>query len=279
LGALMLAGETVLERMVLKRKEVEVNFYQTFVFLSAIIVMLPFLYFFWKTNPLALQAHNILIFAVVIFFATIGNLFLFYSLKKDTVTNLEPALVLQPLFVILLAIIFSFFFSQDLYHRNIKIIIPALISGFALMFSHFKKNHIQFNKYFTLAIISSIFFAIELVVSRLILSYYSPLSFYFIRSSFVFLATIIFLKPHFKELKSKIRWQIFITGAMWVLFMVITYYGFLKIGIIFTTLITMLGPVMVYLFAHIFLKEKMSWKNFVASMIIVLSVAYAVILG
>ncbi|MFA6269561.1 MAG: hypothetical protein WC652_07115 [archaeon] len=55
------------------------------------------------------------------------------------------------------------------------------------------------------------------------------------------------------------------------------YFGYLKYGIIFTTLITMLAPIVVYLFACKFLKEKLNWKNVLSSAIIVACIVYSLL--
>ncbi len=64
-----------------------------------------------------LRAHQlstltgIILFGLVIIFSIIANILVYYSVKGEKVSNLEPAKVLDPLFVIILAIVFSFFFS------------------------------------------------------------------------------------------------------------------------------------------------------------------------
>ena len=65
------------------------------------------------------------------------------------------------------------------------------------------------------------------------------------------------------------------TGIIWVIYRLIVYYGYLNIGIIFTTLMIMLGPIFIYAFAYIFLKEELRWRNITAAIIIVCSVLYA----
>ena len=70
---------------------------------------------------------------------------------------------------------------------------------------------------------------------------------------------------------------IFITGAVWATYRIILYYGYTSLGIIFTTLLLMLAPILVYVFAHFFLKERMSWKNFVSAVVIVGSIIYAMV--
>jgi drug/metabolite transporter (DMT)-like permease len=274
LGAIALGGGTIFEREVLKKKGMDVKKYQTLEFLAIVIVMLPLLYFFWKINLQAFELKNVLIFAAVIITSIVANLFTFYSMKGEKVSNLEPAKMLEPLFTILLAIIFSFF-VQGIYENNAKIIIPALIAGLALILSHVKREHLQFNKYFLAAIVGSFFFALELIISRLILDLYSPVAFYFLRCAGILILSYIIFRPRLSNVENKIKLKMLLIGAIWVVYRVVTYYGYLKIGIISTTLILMLGPIFIYLFARIFLKEKINTRNIIASVIILACVLYA----
>ncbi len=273
-GALALATGTILQRTVLKQKKISIKTYQVLEFLAITLVMVPFIYFFWKLEPGALELKNIIVFGLVVLFSIIANLFLYYSMKWEKVSNLEPAKVLEPLFVILLAILFSFFF-KELYEKNMKIIIPAIIAGLTLIFTHIKKHHLNFNKYFIAAILASLFFAIELVLSRLILDFYSPMSFYFLRASAVFLITLAMFRPNIKNINKTTRLHIFLTGLLWVIYRIILYYGYLNIGIFFTTLILMLGPIFIYIFAYTILKEKIRLRNIIAALVIVACVLYA----
>jgi len=275
LGAAALASGTIFEKIVLKMRKVNIRQYQTLSFLSIVLIMLPFIYFFWKTTPEAFQTKNILIFLLIVVCSVIANLFVFYSLKWEKVTNIEPARVLEPLFVIILAVILSFFVDHNLYDRNLKVIIPALIAGAALVFSHIKKHHLSFNKYIIAAILGSFFFALELVISRLILDYYSPVSFYFLRCSAIFLMSLIVFRTKLFNLDKKTNGLILLTGFIWFIYRIVVYYGYLHYGIIFTTLIIMLGPIFIYFFAHKFLKEKLDWKNILSAVIIILCVLYA----
>jgi len=275
-GALALATGTILQRSILRRKNIDIKVYHVLEFLAIVIVMLPFIYFFWKLDAEALQLRNILIFSSIIFFSIIANIFTFYSMKWEKITNLEPAKILEPLFVILLAIVFSFFF-ENLYEKNLKVLVPAIIAAMALFLSHIKKHHLQFNKYFLAAIAGSFFFAIELVLSKLILNFYSPISFYFLRCSAILLISFALFRPKLKQINKKIHLQILLIGLIWVIYRVIIYYGYLNIGIIFTTLVIMLAPIFIYTFAYIFLKEKVKLKNIIATLIILACILYAIL--
>jgi len=275
-AAIALGAGTIIERIILKKKNISIKFYETYSFLAIVLVMIPFIFFLWNVSPDALLLKNILILAAVVVLAILANYFTFYSMKWEKLSKLEPAKMVEPLFTILLAIIFSIFIDATLYERNIKIIIPAIIAGAALIFSHFEKHHLKFNKYFLAAIIGSFFFASELVVSRLILDNYSSFTFYFVRCTLIFILSLAIFRPSFTKAKAKTKTIFFLllTGAIWVAFRTILYYGYTTFGIIFTTLIIMLGPVFIYLFAWIFLKDKPTWKNIVASIVILGAVLY-----
>ena len=272
-----MASGTILQKIVLKRKHIGIKFYQAAEFLAIVVTMLPLLYFFWRIDSQAFDMKNLFIFFLVIVFSIAANLFTYYSMKWEKVSNIEPAKILEPLFVIILAIFFSYIVDSGLFDRKLNIIIPALIAGAALVFSHIEKHHLRFNKYFIAAVLGSFFFALELVVSRLILDYYSPITFYFLRCASIFVISIVAFRPKLTKTKTKIKFQIMITGILWVAFRVIVYYGYINLGVIFTTLMVMLGPVFIYLFAYLFLKEKLKPKNLIAALIIIGSVIYATI--
>ncbi|MBS3085896.1 DMT family transporter [Candidatus Pacearchaeota archaeon] len=278
LGALALSGGTILDRIILKKRKISIKQYLILSFFFIVIISLPFAYFHWKLLPEALSLKNILIFAAVVILAIVANLFYDYSMKWEKVGNLEPARLLESLFIVLLALLFSFIINEEIYERNLNVIIPAIVASLALVFSHIKKHHLSFNKYFIAAIFASLFFALELVISKLILDFYSPENFYFLRCLSILIISAIIFMPNFKKIDKKITGVVFITAAVWFAYRIILYYGYLIYGITFTTLIIMLGPVFVYAFAFIFLKEKLNWRNILAAVIIVACVVYVVLL-
>lgn len=269
-------GITV-QKIILKHRKVDIKLYTTAEFGAIVIVMLPIIWFFWRLESQAFELTNIIVFLLVVFFSIIANLFVFYSMKWDKISNIEPARVMEPIFTILLAIGFSFIFGQGLYERNLNIIVPALIAGAALILSHIKKHHLRFNKYFIFAIIGSFFFALELVISKLILDHYSAITFYFLRCLTIFIISFLIFQPKFSKLKGKAEWEVLSLGVIWVICRVLIYYGYQKIGVALTTLLFMIGPILVFVFAWKFLKEKIDWRNIIAAIIIIACILYAVV--
>ncbi len=274
LASIMGAAGTVWERTILKKKNIDTKTYLSAGFLGVVLAMLPFIYFFWEIKEGAFSSMNLFIFFLVVVLSIIANLFVFYSMKWAKLSRIEPARMVEPLFIILLAIIFSFFIDGNLYERNLKVIIPALIAGAAIVFSHIKKHHLTFSKYFTAALLGSFFFALEMVMTRMLLEFYSPMSLYFLRCLVIFVIAFVLFNPKFDKIQNKTKFHILIIGVIWFTFRVIVYYGYINLGVIFTTLIVMLMPIFIYLFAWKFLKEKVTWRNIIASIIILGCVLY-----
>lgn len=278
LGAILEGAGTIIDKTVIIKHKINYKNYTVYGFLALVLVMLPFTFFIWEIKPEAHSISNLLIFAAVILFSISANIFTFYSLKRKEISELEPIRLMQPLFIVLLAFVLSFFFSIYSTERKYSILILALIASIALVASHVKKHHLVFNKYIIAALLGSLFFAIELVISRTILPYYSSLTFYFLRCLFIFLITGLIFHPSIKSLENKTKLLMLLSGIIWISYRLILYYGYLTIGIVFTTMLFILGPIFIFLFARIFLKEKILLRHVIASAIIVACIIVAVIL-
>jgi len=274
-GALLEASGTTLEKKVLKKRKIHYKDFIVWHFFAIILIMLIFIYFFWHMDSAALSPFNLFILALVVFSSIAANIFIFYAVKWEKITNLEPLRLFQPLFVILLA--FILYSSERT--KPLSIIIPALIAALALIISHVKKHHLSLNKFMLSALAGSFFFALELVISRKILPFYNPISFYLVRSALVFLAVLFIFRSKPTSIDKKSWIYLFMIGAIWVVYRILVYYGYMAegIGIIFTTLLFILAHVFIYIFAVIFLKEKLKWKNIISAIVIALCVAYAII--
>ena len=279
MGAFFEASLAILVKKIINKQKVNFMNFIIYIFLSIILVSIPLLFFFWNIKPEALQLNNIILLAIIVITSIFANFFIFYSLKKEDLTELQPIRLTTPLFTILLVFIFSFFFDIYLSERNYSILFLALIASLALVFSHFKDDKVKFNKYAIAALIGSFLFALELTISKSILLYYNPITFYFIRSLWVFILVWVFLHNKLSPIQNKTKIYILIAGIIAVMYRVILYYGFLTLGVIFTTTIFILAPVLTYIFAHIFLKEKITLRQIISSIIIVACVVLAVIIS
>ena len=278
IGAFLEGIGMIIEKKILKFRNINYKNYTVYGFLALVLIMIPLIFFFWNLEPEAYELKNIIIFAIVILFSILANLLIFYSLKRETLTEIEPIRLMQPLFTIVLAFIFSFIFD-GIYsnEQNFTILGLALVASISLVASHVKKHHLVYNKYIIAALIGSLFFAVELVVSKLILPYYSSLTFYFLRCLAVFLIALIIFRPKV-EIQNKVKLMMLIGGAIWVAYRLILYWGYLALGIVFTTILFILGPIFIFVFARIFLKEKITIRHIISSIIIIACVVAAILI-
>ena len=113
IGAIALAAGTILEKFVLRKRKIDTKLYHVSTFFAIVLVLIPLLFIFWEGIPKeAVLLKNVLIFLFVIVISIFANLFVFYSLKWEKVTNIEPAKILEPIFVVILSVVFSFFFGH-----------------------------------------------------------------------------------------------------------------------------------------------------------------------
>lgn len=272
IGAFLEATGMIFSKKILKNKKISSNNYNVYEFLAITLVLIPFMLFLFKVYPGALDFWNIIIMLGVVVVSVLANILVFYAVKGDKVSALEPIWVMQPLFTIILAFIF---FATE---RNVISLVLALVASSALVISHMKKSHIYFNKYAIAAAAGSFLFALELILSNLILKYYTGLTFYFIRCFLVFLICYALFRPNGKELNKNTILMLIAIGFVWIGNRLIIYWGYAKLGVIFTTTVFILSPVLMFLFAVIFLKEKPKIKQIVATLIIVLCVVLSMML-
>lgn len=278
-GAFLEATGAILVKKIINKKNIDFKNYIVYIFLTIVLVSLPLLFFFWKVDQQALKLTNLAIFAIIIIVSIFANFFIFYSLKREDLSEIQPIRLTTPLFTILIVFILSFFFEIYANERNYSILFLALIASIALIITHIKKDHIAFTKYSLAAIIGSFLFAIEMTLSKPILFFYNPLTFYFIRSLWIFIITWTIFHPKLSPLETKTKIMIFLTAITAVMFRVILYYGFQTIGVIFTTTIFILAPVLTYIFAAIFLKERITKKQIISSIVVVACVIGAIVIG
>jgi drug/metabolite transporter (DMT)-like permease len=280
LGAVSEAAGTIIEKKILMKRKVETRTYNTFSFMSIVILLIPIIFlanlFFPSQFPLtisqeALSTQNILIILAVIILSITANLFTFYALKWEKITEIEPMRLMQPMFTILLAF---FIFSTERQTKT-SIIILSIIAALTIIFSHIKKHHFSLNKYAWAAILGSLFFALELVVSKEILTLYPPLIFYFVRCFGIFILGLFLFKSNPRKLQKSTWPMIFGVSFIWIVYRVLLYSSYLSQGVIITTLLFILTPVFIYIFSWRYLREQFKWRNLIASIIIVICVAIA----
>ncbi len=278
-GAFLEAGGTILYKKLANRHRVNYKDFMVYGFLAIVLVSLPLLYFFWRIDPLAGRYLNLAILFSIIIISVFANYFSFYAFKHRDLAKIQSIRLTLPLFTILLAFIFSFFFEIYNNERNYSVLLFAFIAGIALLFSNFKKEHFSFDKYSWAMLIGSFLFAVELTLSKPLVELYHPVTLYFIRSLFILIISFTLFGDNLSKLKPGGKCLFLAAALFWVGYRAILYYGYGVFGVVFTTTIFILSPVLIYFASWIFLKEKVTKRQVFSSIVIVACVLGAIWVG
>lgn len=256
-------------------KNQKVN-YRAFLVLNMFFILIfsAIAYFFWGQIDFAnltLLVISLLVLAVIssVFF----NILFYYSLSGDKVCNVQPIAMLAPIVTVLMA---ALVYPDE---RRWSVLIIAVIAATALAVSRIEKKHLKINKY-TLAMLGFVFFvSLEVSLSKAVLEVFSPVAYYVFRVGIAALILALILRPNLKTLDSrKIK-----STALMALFITAEYIAFFiaihQIGIVKTSLIFLLGPVLTLFASKFRLKEKINLKAALSDTVIVFCVLASILVS
>ncbi|MEI6040546.1 MAG: EamA family transporter, partial [Candidatus Berkelbacteria bacterium] len=223
-----------------------------FVMLAFISLFLIPLNFYFSVE--ALSWKLILILILMIVSAGAWNVLLAKSLETEPLHEYEVIILMSPLVTVILAAIFLPI------ERNLVTFIAGIVSSIALVLSRFRKHHFVVSKTAKQTMLAVVLIGVEAVCLKILLNYYSPTLLYFIRVTILAIVYLVYYKPDFSLLKKFDLTKIMIlTALMGTGVMVLKYYAFQKIGLVLTTIILLIAPIITYLASYFYFKEK---KNF-----------------
>ena len=273
-AALLTAGDIVYEKYIfaiskLKNKQnvfVPVMFIFAFIFLTIFVVIFPGMA---EVKQEAYQPLYLLLMLLVVMIACLRNMLYYYSFQREGLGEIEPFMSFVPLLTILIA---GIAYPQE---TNIQIFALAIIAALTLVFTHIRKKHLVLDRALWPIIIAIVLEAGENNIVRELLRFYSPVAMYMLRSFFIAITLIIFLRPHFEKVKKKEVANLGFISLLWVLVMVFTYYAYQKVGVVYTSLIMMLSPMLIVFGSKWFLKERKATKRNIIALIIIITCVIA----
>lgn len=229
--------------------------------------------FLGKVSHDFFQIRYLLYFILMLVVAIVWNVFYYRGAQKEKVHEFELIIMFQPLITILLAAIFI---EKNV---NIHIFIAAILASFALVAAHLKKMHLEFSEYSWGLVVACFFISVEIIFQKILLEVFSPVALYFYRTIIIFIFFYIFFRPHMKQVANTNLWLILTTSALGVAQMVTKFYGFESFGVIYTSLVLIISPVLVYLLSTIMLHERLRPRMVISFLVILSCIVYATLAG
>lgn len=273
LATLSQVGGIFVDKITLTRRQVEIRVFIPILFLFLVLttgILYPFL---GKIDPSFLELKNVLLFLGMLISALIWNIFYYRGVQAEKVHDYELIIMFQPILTILLAVLVL------KGERNFPIIIASIIAAIALVIAQIKKQHFSLSNGAWNLIGAVVFMSVELIIIDLLLKVYSPVALYFIRTGILFIFFYLYFRPRINQIDKINLWLILASAALGTVQMVSKFYGFETYGLIYTSLILILSPILVYAISTIFLREKLKTRTVVSFIVILGCIVYATVLG
>lgn len=267
------AGGIILDKIILTRRRIAFHVYVPLTFLFLFLVTAICYPFLGTISPEFFELKNLILFLIMLIAAIIWNIFFYKGIESEKVQEFELILMFQPLLTIFLA---SIFLKGE---NSIHTEIAAFIASIALIISQIKKHHLELSRGASNMIIAVIFMSIELIVIRLLLDVMSPVALYAIRTGIIAILFFLYYKPRIFQVAKMNHLLIFINAIIASIQMITKFYGFETLGVVYTSMILIMAPLLIYLGSIYFLHEKLKLRTVISAIVILGCIVYATVLG
>ena len=274
-AAVLQAVSFTLDKVILSIKKVT---YKTYNGISFPLIFLFTLIIFFiirpEINPAMFDKKYILLIVASATIGIVTNIFFYRALKSDLLSEMEVVSLIGGVPLIVFA---SLFFADE---RNYLVVLLALFSVVALVWSHWEKHHFHIAKktwpFLIWALAVSPFRG---VISKSLLLTWSPIMIQLVLDGLI---AIVFLPIYFKDAKkvpAKAIGFLLLTNLLTTVAWILYLYSYQLSGIVYTVLIFTLQPLIVYFTSVFFLKEKVHAKKAIAFLLIVAAIGIAQVWG
>lgn len=268
------AGGVIIDKIVLSVYLVPVKRFIPWLFIwLAVISGFCVVLFGGRLHLTDVKLNVWLLFAFMLAVAFVWNLFYYQGIQREEVHEFELVMLFSPLATIVLA---ELLLPTE---RSLSTFIAGVIASIALLLSRVEKKHFSLSPYWKQLFIATFLIAFESILLKKLLSDFEPTVLYFFRTTVLAVMFIIAFRPKLLQISKNAYGLTIITAFFGVVQMVLKFYGFANIGVVETTLILILGPIIVYLLSNIIFKERISTKTSIASLIVIACVVYVIIKG
>ncbi len=258
------AGGVILNKIILSKHKVPVPRFIPTLFIWLAIITAIFLpkwgFVDWEQ---LLTAKYIVLFALMIVVASIWNVYYYRGIQKEEIHEFELIMLLSPLMTIIFA---EIFLPAE---RDIWVFVAGIVASVALIATRFRHHHLKIGKTAWLTIMAMVLISLESIIIKEVLAVVSPVSLYFIRTTVIAIVFLILYRPKIAKISKEVYAMTIISAIFGVVQMVLKFYGFINFGVVETTMVLILGPMMVYVYSYFYFKEKLYKRDIVAAIVVV----------
>ncbi len=272
LAVLAYSGQTIIDKIALSKRKVPLNYFVPFLFLYLFFFSALASPFLGTVNwSLLLSPQFLFLFLVLIILAITWNIFYYQSLQKEQLYEFETIIMFVPLVTVVLSWIF---FPET---WDIRIGAAALVAALALVWSHWEKHHFKISHYSLNLLVAVVLMATEEIVAAELLrdGVFSPVALYTLRTLILFGFFFAYYRPNMSKANRSSLNLISLSGLLGAIFMVLKYYGYQKLGIPFTALVTVAAPMATFMGSAWIIHERQRARVLIAGAVVAGAIIYA----
>lgn len=273
LSSIGYAGSVIADKTILAIFRLPIKIYIPLTFTVLAIFSLIFLPFFGFVDFGRINFIYIVLFLVMIVIAIIWNIFYYQSLQKENLHEFELIMLLSPLATIIFA---EIFLPSE---RNLGVTIVALLASTTFVLSRLRGHHIVLSKTAKKTILAMLLMSFESILFKELLVVFSPVALYFARTALIAVVFLFVYRPSFGQVHLRPMLFTLASASFAFINMVLKLYGFEKLGVIETTMILLLGPLLVYAFSYYYFRERRYYKYDIAcAIVVILCIIYTAVI-
>lgn len=262
----------LLNKRLLSKDKMDATAFSIWLFLLLCLITSLTLPWLGEVNwGFAFHWQYLTLFMVMILLGAVWNRLYYDCMGKESMIELQLMTIFQPLLTIVLAMAI---FPEE---RTWKLALASIISGLALIFSHFDRWKMEVSQV-TIKLMAAIFLAaIEVIYVKELLTVYSPAALYFGRTLLIFLVLFLADFRSFNKISLKEYWKTLLIAVLAVTSMVLSYYAYDIIGVTQTTLILLIYPILTTIISVWLLGERIKKRKVIAMIIIIACIILTIV--
>lgn len=273
LAVMLSAGATIYNKVLFNKTKISSKDFLVYQSIWLAILALPMTFLAGGIDfQAALSPKYLLLFFAMLILALAANWWTMKGFRESNLIRFDLIVMLQPLMVMVLAGIVI------IEERNPQIWAVAGVSLAALMFAHFRRGQISFDKGERMLLFGAIAWGMHEVLIRLLLDVYEPSTLYFIRIGILAVIFGAAFKSPLRSLTSKFVIGSLISAIITLAGVLLTYYSYQIFGVTVTNLIGLLYPIIIYAAAVEMFGVREKAKMLIAALIILASLGYLMLI-
>jgi len=276
LAAIGVAGGDIVNKIILDHKQTSVRRFLPLLFLFLVLITGIILPFTFSLSTQAFQWNYIILFIVMVGVGIAWNVPFYNSIKKESLHEFELIILLSPVMTIFLAMAFL---PEE---RNLSVFFVGILACIILFFNRYRNKELNLTVNVKRTLLAMFFIAIEAILVKKLLAVYSPPTLYFFRTLIMAVVYYFLFRPKGEQEKmtGQIYGLIFVSAFFGVLQMVMKFYGFINFGVIKTTLVLLIAPVLVYFASFFYFREKrLFWRDAISAAAVLACLIYIIIVS